>query len=81
MIEQAMISFQMDGETYCFVMPADSWDDAERRMRAIRTTGQVQGFPCYTYHANALTMPFVGLWVWLTTSFRNLFRSSTHDRR
>jgi hypothetical protein len=74
--KQALISFQMDGQEYGFVMPADSWDDAERRMRAIRTTGMVAGWPCYTYRANSLTLPFVAAWTIASTFFRNLFRAS-----
>jgi hypothetical protein len=63
----------MDGERYGFTMPAESFEDAERRMRAIRLTGKVDGWPCYTYRTNALTFPFVTVWVFASTAFRNLF--------
>jgi hypothetical protein len=72
--QNAMIHFQMDGESYGFVMPAESLEDAERRMRAIRLTGIVAGWPCYSYRANALTLPLVAIWVHLTTAVRNLLR-------
>ena len=72
--KQAMITFKMDGRDYAFVMPADSFEDADRRLRAIRTTGTVLGWPAYTYRANALTLPFVAAWTYGMTALRNLFR-------
>lgn len=72
--QQAMIHFEMDGTSYGFVMPAESWKDAERRMQAIRLTGRVAGWPCYTYRTNALTLPFVAVWTILITAWRNLAR-------
>jgi hypothetical protein len=70
---QTLIHFEMDGESYAFIMPAESWDDAERRMRAIRLNGRVAGWPCYSHSTNTLTLPFVAAWAFLTCSFRNLF--------
>lgn len=68
----ALIIFDMNGEQYGFHMPAESWDDAERRMRAIRLTGKVAGWPCHTMRANALTLPFVHVWMKVSVFVRNL---------
>jgi hypothetical protein len=71
---QAMVHFTMDGELYGFNMPATSFEDAERRLAAVRMTGKVVGWPCYSYRTNALTLPFVTVWVVAVTFFRNFFR-------
>lgn len=70
--KNCLASFTFEGERYCFYFPASSLEDAERKMRAIRMTGLVDGWPCYTYRANAFTMPLVAVWCWLTCSIRNL---------
>jgi hypothetical protein len=74
---QALVHFEMDGKSYVFIMPAESWDDAERRLRAIRLNGRVAGWPCYSHSTNTLTLPFVAAWAFLTCSFRNLFGRKT----
>lgn len=73
-IKDALVEFSMDGARYSFTMPAESLADAEQRMRAIRTTGRIEGWPCYTCRANALTLPFVHAWVVFATWFRNATR-------
>ena len=67
--KDALIEFEMDGGRYCFPMPAESFDDAERRMRAIRMTGKVAGWPCYAVSSPSLiayvALPFVTGFCWL----------------
>jgi len=67
-----MATFKMDDMDHCFLFFADSLDDAERKLRAIRTTATIIGWPAYTYRTNAVTMPFVAAWVYLTTWVRSL---------
>jgi hypothetical protein len=71
---QTMVHFTMDGQSYGFIMPADSLKDAERRLRAIRLTGTIAGWPCHSYPVNPITLPFVAAWVHLSTFVRNLLR-------
>lgn len=72
-IQQCTVHFQMDGKSYGIVMPAESWEDAERRLAAIRLTGRVEGFPCYTVKMPGplayLALPFMPLAMWFLNTF------------
>ena len=69
-----LYEFEMGGARYSFGMYADDWEDAERRLRAIRTTGALSGGPAYRIPANSVTLPFVHVFVVAYTWLRNLFR-------
>lgn len=64
-MKNASIEFTMDGQRYSANIPAESRADAERRLAAIRATGKLNGWPCYSIKLPSplmyLAMPF--LWV------------------
>jgi hypothetical protein len=71
--KDAALSYEMDGKRYAFSIRAESLEDAERRMRAIRSTGKVDGWPCYSVKLPSpvayAALPFAPLVCW----FLNLF--------
>jgi len=72
--KDAALSYEMDGKHYGFNIPAESLEDADRRMRAIRLTGKVDGWPCYSVKMPTplgyAALPFMAL----LTALLNLFR-------
>ncbi len=38
-----LLEWEMDGQTWCMEIYADSWDDANKRLAAIRATGKIIG--------------------------------------
>jgi hypothetical protein len=69
-----LYEFEMGGARYSFAMYADDWEDAERRLRAIRATATLSGGPAYRIPANSLTLPFVWVFVELFTRIKNALR-------
>ena len=52
-MKKYMIDFQMDGQMYSTEIPAESWQDAQKRLEAIQNTGRIEGelvasFPALT---------------------------------
>lgn len=82
-VHDALVHFTMDGAEYSWVMPAESWADAEKRLAAIRLTGRVVGWPCYHVSMPAplmyLAMPFLWLWTLLLNIFNPHPKGSEHD--
>lgn len=72
-IENAAASYRYKGSEWALTFPADSWEDAEARLHAIRTTASLEGWPCHIYRATSVTLPFVHVWVVASTFIRNLF--------
>ena len=72
--KNALILYHYEGKEYTFFIYADSLKEAEERLRAIRTTSTVLGWPAYLYPTNSLTLPFVAVYVHIVTFIRNLFR-------
>lgn len=70
---QCAVMFEMDGKQFGFNMPATSWDDAERRLQAIRLNGRVTGFPCYSVRMPGPLMYLALPLLPLITGFLNLF--------
>lgn len=72
--KKAAASYKYRGSAWCLDIYAESLEDAEERMRAIRMTGQIDGWPCYTFKAPSpvmhLLLPFLVMGVWI----KNLFR-------
>ena len=71
-----MVEYRHEGKHCCFTMGANDWQDAQDRLRSIGYNGEVVGSGAKTYQTNAVTLPFVALWVPLVTWWRNLWRSS-----
>lgn len=73
-VKNCAVTFRMDGKDYGFAMPAESFEDAERRMRAIRLTGRVVGWPCYSVRMPSLVayllLPFAPVVVFVLNLFR-----------
>lgn len=67
MTQRALISYRHQGAEYCFEIPADDWQDAERRLQSIASTGRVDGWPCY--QANTVTFPLVALFARIRSWF------------
>jgi hypothetical protein len=73
-MKQALITYRTADGDYSFSFPAESWDDAEQKLRAIRATATVTGWPAYRIPANSLTLPFVHVFVSLFTAIKNALR-------
>ena len=65
-MKDAAIEFVMDGKRYGATLPAESLEDAKKRLAAIRMTGTVEGWPCYSVSMPGplayLALPFIALW-------------------
>lgn len=72
--KQALASFKMSDGEYSFSFPAESWEDAERKLRAIRATATVTGWPSYRVPANPVALPFARVFVAVFTWVRNALR-------
>lgn len=46
--QQCLIDYEYNGKVQSFKCYAYSWDDAKARLKAIKETGRVEGYPCYT---------------------------------
>ena len=68
------IRYQYNGRTYNCTIWAESWEDAERRLRSIGATGEVYGSDVQSFSANPVTLPFSVLWVRFICWWRNLGR-------
>ncbi len=72
-MKDAAIEFVMDGKRYGATLPAESFADAEKRMAAIRMSGKVNGWPCYSIPLPGplayLGLPFIALWCGLLNLF------------
>jgi hypothetical protein len=72
--KDAALEYEMDGKRYGFNISATSIEDAEARLRAIRMTGKVNGWPCYSVKmASALAhmaLPFAPLVAFVLNLFR-----------
>jgi hypothetical protein len=73
---QAILTYWHEGELYTARISATSWDDAEARLASIKRSGRVQGWPCYSYRANSLTLPIIHVWVNIKAWWLN-FREKT----
>ena len=69
-----MIQYRHKGSEYALTLWADSWEDAEARLRSIGGNGEVVGSNVQTVPANAFVLPFTSLWVRLVCWWRNLGR-------
>lgn len=66
------VQYRHNNETWTFVLPyADSWEDAEARLKSIGAYGKVYGSNLQRLPANSVTLPFVGLWASITCWWRN----------
>jgi|GEM_PF-3394096 hypothetical protein len=70
------VAYRRKGREYSFQIWAESWEDAEDRLRSIAMTGRVYGSNLETVPANSLTLPFAALWASLTVRWRNWRRGS-----
>ena len=65
----AVIDYLFDGKTFSVYIPSTSREEAEARLAALKATAHVEGWPCFRYSANPLTLPFGSLWtrirIWL----------------
>lgn len=72
--KDAALEYEMDGKRYAFNIRATSIDDAEARLRAIRMTGKVNGWPCYSVKLPRpvayAALPFAPLVVLVLNLFR-----------
>lgn len=57
----AVIDYRFEGKTFSFYVPSTSREEAQARLDAIRATAHVEGWPCFRYSANPLTLPFGSL--------------------
>lgn len=73
-LHDALIEYDFEGARYSFAIPCTSWQDAEARVRAIRRSGRVIGWPCFSCPANPVTLPFVHAFAALFTKVRNALR-------
>lgn len=66
------VDYQMDGRTFGVRLLADNWEDAERRLKAVKYTGAVGGEIVAELRGNSVTLPFD----WITMKIASfLFRS------
>lgn len=69
------VQYTHKGRTcFCTIMQAENWDDAEQQIRSICYSGRVVGSNVQTFRTNAVTLPFVALWVPVSCWWRNLWR-------
>lgn len=66
------VSYRHRGAEYTFTIWANSWDDAEDRLRSISTTGRVYGSDVSTTRCHSLTLPFAATWAALRCWWLNL---------
>ena len=74
MTKQALVSYRFDGGEYSFSFPAEDWADAEAKLRAIRSTATLTGWPSFGVPANSLTLPLAAIFARLYTAIRNMLR-------
>lgn len=67
-----LIEYHHRGSQCGFQMGADSWDDAQDRLRSIGANGRVIGSNVSSLRANAVTLPFAAAWSTIVCWFRNL---------
>lgn len=71
-----VLHYQHRGRNYVLNIMADSWEDAEKRIKAIGATGEIVGSNAFVaIRANALTLPFATAFVAITCWWRNLWGS------
>ncbi len=57
-LHDALIEYDFDGGRYSFSIPCVSWVEAEAKVRAIKASGRVLGWPAFHTSANPVTFPF-----------------------
>ncbi len=60
-LHDALIEYDFEGGRYTISIPCESWAEAEAKVRAIRLSGRVMGWPAFTCSANPVTFPFGAL--------------------
>lgn len=70
------VDYNHNGKTYRLTLWAESWDDAQNRLRSIGGNGRVVGSDVQQFRPNGLTLPITVLWVRLVCWWRNLGRRS-----
>jgi hypothetical protein len=54
-----LATYRHRGSEYSLIIPADSWRDAEEKLRAL-SQGKIIGSDVQSIPVNAITLPFVG---------------------
>ncbi len=54
----ALIEYDFDGGRYSLTIPCTSWAEAEAKVRAIKASGRVIGWPAFSVSSNPITFPF-----------------------
>lgn len=67
-----LIRFRHNGDDCSFAMPANSWADAEARLRSMASSARVQGSNASAIPVNAITLPFAGVLARFIVWWRNL---------
>lgn len=65
-----LANYRYNGREYCQVIHADTWIEAEDRLKAM-SFGKIVGSNCTTVSANALTNPLIYVWVHILMWYRN----------
>lgn len=68
--KNALASYRLDGSEWSLSFPAESFEDAQRRVRAIRGNLSLDGWPSYAVPAVPAAGFFVRLLCWLGNIFR-----------
>lgn len=68
-----LCTYRYKGSEYCCLIGGDTWAEAEEHLKSIGANGTIVGSDTSTYSANAVTLPFVHVWVHFITWWRNLW--------
>lgn len=69
-----VVQYNHKGSTWGFQIWAESWEDAEARLKSIGYNGQIIGSNASTIKTNPVTLPLVALWMPFICWWRNLWQ-------
>lgn len=68
-LHNAVIDYKHNGRIYSVYIPCESEAEAHDRLKSLKQTGRVEGWPCFKISTNPITFPFARIWlqikVWL----------------
>ena len=62
-VYKASIEFRHNGRKHVAYVEADSWQDAEEKVKSLRVSGRLAGWPTFSAPSNALILPLSLLWL------------------